>query len=437
MTKYKKQMAEQFLNHALGIIYLLTGEEYIIVRKSSPHIRIHRLTGEVPMKCDDVAVYFSMEEWEYIEGHKELYKDAMIETCQTPRTTDIPTDKRSACAFEDNDEIVLNDETEDLCIRSHSEALDQDIGDLIRSDLHEDYSKCRNEEDDDEYDHQQMETTLVCCSDLHEDYSKCRNEEDDDEYDHQQMETTLVCCSVTGLHEEHLDAVIKYEEEEDEREENEIHHLETTYDPCTDGPWNVSGTYHNTVRCISQEDVNMPEFHQNAVVKKCTIKPFVPQCGNLFGHTMTKKSPGAEKRFSCPECGKGFTRQSSLITHQRVHNGERPFLCSECGKCFTRKQYLLDHSRVHTGEKPFPCFECGKCFTQKLYLVTHQKTHTGEKPFSCSECGKCFAQQSVLIRHKKIHTGEKPFSCPDCGKCFTSKGYVFKHQKIHVRDKLL
>ncbi|KAG9472856.1 hypothetical protein GDO78_016536 [Eleutherodactylus coqui] len=103
----------------MEIIYLLTGENYTMVKKTSadgttpnshlhesggwsrgqspiteapPHLPIHEqkileltnkitelLTGEVPIRCQDVTVHFSMEEWEYLEGHKDLYNDIMIE----------------------------------------------------------------------------------------------------------------------------------------------------------------------------------------------------------------------------------------------------------------------------------------------------------------------------------------------------------------------
>ncbi|KAG9467259.1 hypothetical protein GDO78_015289 [Eleutherodactylus coqui] len=120
MEKDRNKIAESVLNLTLEILFQLTGEEYTVVRKTSsdgcrapvcdgwerpqspimgspPHPLIHEdinvqkileladkmielLTGQVPIRCQDVTVYFSMEEWEYLEEHKDLYKDVMMET---------------------------------------------------------------------------------------------------------------------------------------------------------------------------------------------------------------------------------------------------------------------------------------------------------------------------------------------------------------------
>ncbi|CAI9568369.1 unnamed protein product, partial [Staurois parvus] len=79
----KKQLTEKILNHALGIIYLLTGEEYMVVKKNTPHNSTHLLTGDVPIKCGDISIYFSMEEWDYIEENKNLYKDVTVNNGQS------------------------------------------------------------------------------------------------------------------------------------------------------------------------------------------------------------------------------------------------------------------------------------------------------------------------------------------------------------------
>ncbi|XP_069605739.1 gastrula zinc finger protein XlCGF66.1-like [Ranitomeya imitator] len=118
----RDKMTERILHLTLEILFWLTGEDYTVVKKTSseycqdpvskgwgrplspimgppPHPLIQEdindqkileltykmielLTGEVPIRCQDVTVYFSMEEWEYLEGHKDLYKDVMMEVPQ-------------------------------------------------------------------------------------------------------------------------------------------------------------------------------------------------------------------------------------------------------------------------------------------------------------------------------------------------------------------
>ncbi|XP_073540668.1 uncharacterized protein [Phyllobates terribilis] len=131
----KNHISEKILKLTLEIIYLLTGEDYSVVNKAGKHggtIRgipcqpegllkmvspvidppalsevyeknkeqkilhltkkiLALLSKEVPIRCEDIIICFSMEEWEYVQGHKDLYKHLMMENHPFLGSNDFPS----------------------------------------------------------------------------------------------------------------------------------------------------------------------------------------------------------------------------------------------------------------------------------------------------------------------------------------------------------
>ncbi|XP_073518748.1 gastrula zinc finger protein XlCGF66.1-like isoform X3 [Phyllobates terribilis] len=456
MEKDKKHIAERILEITLEIIYLLTGEGYTLKKKvideefsrsqspfkvTSSHLLLNErsnqqkileltskvaslLTGEVPIQCQDVAVYFSMEEWEYLEEHKDLYTGVMMEDPQ-PLTSLKPYSMENIP--EEFSPILTqkSPEEEDSCLEVYQdEYLTEIKNEVVTSDeiIEVVIQQCKEEvisTDFNSDDCNKSTDGYLLSSDCEVKYNSTTQDYSEE-------------CSITPL----------------------IPRAHHSRDLCT-----YANNHKKPSSNHSQNDQQVSGDREGNIFT-CI------ECGKHFKKKLSfyahRRSHRNGKPFSCSECGKCFNNKSDLTRHQRIHTGVKPFSCSECGKCFTVKSHLVDHQKIHTGEKPYSCTECGNCFARKSNLVRHQRTHIGMKHFSCSECGKCFTMKSHLIDHQRTHTkeklfscdesgtffnvkshlvghqrtrtGEAPFSCPDCGKCFIQKSDVVKHQKIHSSE---
>ncbi|XP_040294909.1 oocyte zinc finger protein XlCOF8.4-like isoform X1 [Bufo bufo] len=530
MDKARNHLIEKIMHITLDILYLLTGEDYIVLKMSggqvthssspivaggfcrnqslnnSPQTDVMEeskndekilaltntitqlLTGEVPMGCQDVTVYFSMEEGDNLERPNAPTKDAMSEdqkhiaspdgtrsekpyesppknseesqAAQCEVTSEIPTSTSGTQTLvvkeEETYEMVDEEAVPELSSESTGTSSNGNTPEKHQpppspEDFLEDGDQMLQDDQRDDFDDLNIEIKSL---EDGEEMNKCGDGQCKEE-DFTKKWKRGWTCKKSGTEEAKklyekekapeekrelphrakrlLPSVIEIDAEEvghlQRTAEWEIHEDGSTHLMTSGGPPDSKRKYTLTSRRTHESKTAPPDVNSYP----CS------ECDKCFSEALHleshRKFHSIPALFASAEGGKSFTTSSELGTHIKVHSGEKLFACPECGKCFTLKSNLVAHKAIHAGEKPFACAECGRHFALKSSLITHMSIHALEKPYVCTICGKCFTSSARLSFHQTTHIGEKTYECEECGKVFTASGSLNRHKRTHTGEK--
>ncbi|CAH2321077.1 oocyte zinc finger -like [Pelobates cultripes] len=485
----RNQMTERILDLTLEVNYLLTGEDYIVMKRSDdptiqrsspcvlrgscktqssstvcpPHSLIHEGNNEqnILELTNQIIHLLTGEVWKHLKGQKETYKEVMMESHHPLISLDGSMNRNETsesytavffpdCITEDNI-ITVNQQINCVSVGTpSSKSLSpetteskkvnlQDINTPIEHIQTEDPSTHIKEESDSYEEGNFPDTDLYTpTEDAQIEYPSTHIKEESVSWEEQNLVEASICTNQGDLQNNYTSKCESASNEKQILINTDINsgtdHTQTEYLPDhikEASTLTITKVYTPTGDKQRAYTANYESASQK-YVNLGDAEMYTPA-----DHPQTEY-PSAHIKEVSASYENGDLTILDLLTrtcHIGIQNKGNSN-CFDSAKVSSTNSALVKYQIVNKGNKMTSADYFGhEYFKQKSHFIRCRRTLKGEKAISCSECGKCFAQMSNLKKHQRIHTGEKPFSCSQCGKCFTQMTNLKTHQRIHTGEK--
>ncbi|KAI4905711.1 hypothetical protein NFI96_000883 [Prochilodus magdalenae] len=217
-----------------------------------------------------------------------------------------------------------------------------------------------------------------------------------------------------------------------------VHHCKK----CGKGFWSTGAFIHHKQYQQQCADVSMSSSEPSHQSERGRVRR--KRRGRKRGIVNRKTAEESKEEHKCDVCGKSYRMLACFLKHQLVHNSTPPavksfdyqveqlkknsYSCPDCGKLFSRAMALQFHMKCHGYETGFPVEKA------KMFHTSELQCQTCLAFFDCLSTLQIHQQHCMKPEAEKQIEGMKRHSmrCQDCGQQFI----CWEAFKIHLREHM-